>query len=363
MKRLSKFSGIVASLFLILFFVALGASPVMAADVCDKKPELPKCSDPDPDPGEEPTLAIPAFAYYCKSNPNVGGICLANDDGSVPIKIFSTEKFHGDRFEISAVQVGVSGSVLVEDYGALSQIDYTVTSEGLLDTVSSPISLTTGVGDVDWNPVGSDFSFHDHYGVYLGSRAALASDERGAPIVQSPISPWIGEITEVLRSLSWSYDGTSIYFIKGYIVSDGPWWDEVHKADVHDYLSNGTQTTTTCLLASREAPYSDRDYCAVIDENLSRLSKVSDHQNGLMVAATGLDLAGDPEEEINFIYILDDFGVSEIIPTPGFLGFDWTVDGQIISQTDDDEIIVYDHVSGEVRMLLNKNATSPDWSN
>jgi hypothetical protein len=76
-----------------------------------------------------------------------------------------------------------------------------------------------------------------------------------------------------------------------------------------------------------------------------------------------LDLAGDPEEEINFIYILDDFGVSEIIPTPGFLGFDWTVDGQIISQTDDDEIIVYDHVSGEVRMLLNKNATSPDWSN
>ena len=77
MKRLSKFSGIVASLFLILFFVALGASPVMAADKYCSDPKWadhPLCIDdpvdpppePEPDPGDPCSTSVetdPAIVY------------------------------------------------------------------------------------------------------------------------------------------------------------------------------------------------------------------------------------------------------------------------------------------------------------
>lgn len=48
MKRLSKFSACVASFFLVVLLAILGSNPVIAADVCDKKPELPKCNPPPP---------------------------------------------------------------------------------------------------------------------------------------------------------------------------------------------------------------------------------------------------------------------------------------------------------------------------
>lgn len=368
MKLLAKFNGCLACLFLIVFLGAMGSNPVIAADVCVKKRYLPKCDPPtdpppNPDPEPDPEQTIPAFAYYCKNNPNSGAICLANEDGSNPTKIFTTQKFHGDDFEISAFQSDGSGSVLVEDYGVLSQIDYFLTAEGVLQTVQDPETLLSEIADMDWNPSGDDFAFVDHASppnVYLGSRAIDSTDQRGEAIVLGPNSPYPYWDFTHFRALTWSEDGSALFFIKHYSTTDGPWWDEVHMADIS---AGGTQEDTECLLATREAQKANVDYCTMIDPNLTNLYEVSHQNPRLMVAARGRDASGQSSDEIYYVYLLEDGSSWTPVPTPEFKGFDWTSDGTIIGQTDDDEIIVFNPDTGNVSVLLKKNATSPDWTN
>jgi hypothetical protein len=49
----SLFNGRVAYVTLLTLLSTIGSGAVIAADVCLKKPELPKCSDPPPDPDPE----------------------------------------------------------------------------------------------------------------------------------------------------------------------------------------------------------------------------------------------------------------------------------------------------------------------
>ena len=362
------FNGCIASILLVLVFMIVGSSPVMAGDKdCfdPKWADHPACVDPDdppPDPGEDPTSA-PAFAYYCKSNPNSGAVCLANEDGSSPVKIFSTQKFHGDQFNISAVQIEEHGRVLVEDYGVLSRIEYSVNQGGVLETIYSPQTLLTGIGDIDWDPFGDDFIFSESgplHNIYLGNRADFTTGNPGEPIVLNPQSPYLEWDNEGLRSFTWSMDGQSLYFIKTYTINDGPWWHEVHKAEIGAFLSGGTQLQTKCLLATGEAPYADTNYCSVIDLKLNNLYEISHRDEGLMVSARGI---GSDLEESYYIYIFDGEQSWVDIETPGFKGHDWTSDGTIIGQTDDDEVLTFDPETGDITILINKNATSPDWNN
>lgn len=97
MKWLSRFSGFVAFLLLTLFLTALNTGPVIAADVCDKKPDLPKCDPvPDPPPGPDPGIDgsacaelesfFPAFAYVF-----TGELFLSNSEGDCSISIYKAD--------------------------------------------------------------------------------------------------------------------------------------------------------------------------------------------------------------------------------------------------------------------------------
>jgi hypothetical protein len=79
-----------------------------------------------------------------------------------------------------------------------------------------------------------------------------------------------------------------------------------------------------------------------------------------MVSARGI---GSDLEETYYIYIFDGVENWVDIQTPGFMGHDWTSDGTIIGQTDDDEVLSFDPETGDISILIKKNATSPDWNN
>lgn len=319
---------------------------------------------PPPDP--EPVLSQPAFAYYCKSNPNTGAICLANTDGSAPVKIFTTSKFQGSNFQIAAFQDVIGGKVLVEDRSDLWSIEYTVDSGGFLASVEDPRKLIEGgVWLVDWSPNGNDFAFPVSGRIYLGSRIDYDTGELGNPIVVMPPSPSEQELLhEGISALAWSADGQTIYFIKSSLAVEGFSWKELHKAEIGDYLDNGTQDETQCLLANRDAPYVDSNYCSEIDNSLTRLYLVSHSDDGLMVSARGMNPPGSDPEETYYIYISDGLGGPwEKIPTPEFMGHDWTSDGTIIGQTDDDEILTFNPETSDISILIKKNGTSPDWNN
>ena len=329
---------------------------LVATNVIAKKPVKP-----------EPVLSQPAFAYYCKSNPNMGAICLANADGSAPVQIFTTSKFQGSNFQIAAFQGATGGEVLVEDSSDLWSIEYTVDPEGFLAAVEDPRKLIEGgVWLVDWSPDGDDFALPAFEGIYLGSRIDYASGGLGTPIVVIPPSPPEPELLhEGISALTWSADGQTIYFIKSSHAVDGSSWKELHKAEIGDYLADdGTQDVTQCLLANRGAPYADNSYCSEIDNNLTRLDLVSHSDDGLMVSAKGMNPPGSDPEETYYIYIYDGLeGTWDKIPTPEFKGHDWTSDGTIIGQTDDDEILTFDPETSDISILIKKNGTSPDWNN
>lgn len=338
-----------ATVFFCLIFVA--------TNVVAKKGGKPK-----PPPGDDPVISQPAFAYYGKANPNSGAIHLANADGSAPVKLFSTAKFQGDRFKIASFQGETAGKVLFEDASDLWRIDYELDDNGMLGAVHPPVMLFEGGGHyTDWSPGGDDFAFHQYADIYLDSRVVdYDSRNFGNPIVANSPSSWELD-SEASSSLAWGTDGETLYFKKGLTDRDGPRWAELHKAEIGNYLGGGTQLVTQCLLATREAPYLD-DYCSVIDENLVGLIEVSHSDDGLMVSAVGMDYSGRTPEEIYFIYILDETGQWTKIPTPEFVGHDWTPNGTIVGQTDDDEILEFDPLTLDVKILRNK-ATSPDWSN
>jgi hypothetical protein len=317
-----------------------------------------------PPPEPEPGLSQPAFAYYCKSNPNSGAVCLANEDGSSPVKIFTTSKFQGSSFNIAAFQDSTEGKVLVEDGGDLWRIDYVVDSGGFLVSVEDPQKLIDGgLWLVDWSPNGGDFALPVSGVIYLGSRIDYDSGNLGEPIVVMPPSPSEQELLhEGISALAWSADGQAIYFIKSNVAVDGFSWKELHKAEIGDYLGStgGIQYETQCLLSMRSSTYVDESYCSKIDNNLNTLSLVSHSDDGLMVSARGI---GSDLEETYYIYIFDGVENWVDIQTPGFMGHDWTSDGTIIGQTDDDEVLSFDPETGDISILIKKNATSPDWNN
>ena len=93
MKKLQLLNGCVASILLVLLLMTMGSSPVIAADVCDKKPDLPKCNPVDPPPDPEPPMDscetseafFPAFMFWRNlGNPTQGAytIFLASEDGA-----------------------------------------------------------------------------------------------------------------------------------------------------------------------------------------------------------------------------------------------------------------------------------------
>ena len=351
--RIHKGLAVIAMLFGLVFVITNAVA---------KKPIKPP-------PKPEPVLTQPAFAYYCKSNPNSGAICLANEDGSAPVKIFTTSKFQGSKFNIAAFQNANEGKVLVEDIHDLWSIEYTVDLEGFLVSVEDPLKLIEGgIDSMDWSPSGDDFAIlgSNPEGIHLGSRIDYDTGELGNPIVVMPASPSPLELDgEAFGSLAWSADGETIYFIKSCYKMADYGWQELHKAEIGDYIEGGTQNVTQCLLAIGYPGYADTSYCSEIDHNLTRLYFVSHSDDGLMVSARGMNhVASDPEETY-YTYILDDGGAWEEIPTPEFRGYDWTSDGTIIGQTDDDEILTFDPETetGVISILIKKNATSPDWAN
>lgn len=75
MKQLSMFCGCFACLFLTLFLTVLGSDTAIAADVCKKKPDLPKCiTEPDPplDPDDPcANFAAPDLVFWRDSHTNL----------------------------------------------------------------------------------------------------------------------------------------------------------------------------------------------------------------------------------------------------------------------------------------------------
>lgn len=113
MKPLAKFNWCLACLFLIVFLMAMGSSPVMAKVDCDKRPEHPTCPDdpnpdppppPDPDPEDPGSLCadsesdFPAFAYTVSTQLDndpwleYTEIFLSNAEGNCAIKIYGTDE-------------------------------------------------------------------------------------------------------------------------------------------------------------------------------------------------------------------------------------------------------------------------------
>lgn len=153
MKKLQLLNGCVASILLVMLFMTVGSSPVIAADICDKKPDLPKCNPvdppPDPDPENPGALCVdsgsffPAFAYVF-----TGEIFLSNSEGDCTISIHKADK------TISGVPSNISyrfyaGSVDGDGHGkiAFAQRDglvtYTLTEIMLLEFDVEGEALTT----------------------------------------------------------------------------------------------------------------------------------------------------------------------------------------------------------------------------
>lgn len=341
--------------FAVLFCLIIVSSTATAV-----KPD--KTGKPPKDDPQEPVASQPAFAYYCKANPNSGAVCLANADGSMPLKIFSTTKFQGDTFNISAYQEGLGGKVLVIDVGDLWQIDYQVDEEGFLSLVDNPVmvfdsEVSGNLSDVDWSPSGDDFAFHDIESIYLNSRANHASGQFGAPIITS-ITPH-GADDELLMWLSWGTDDETLYFIKWYITDDGPWWYEFHKADISGLGVDETQTASQCILASREVPH---EQCLIVDSDLQRMLSLSIGENDRwMVSGYGLYSVGDQPEELYYTNVGSEASLD--LKIPEFIGTDWTSKNTIIGETYDDEVLEFDPSNDDIKILIRRGATSPDWNN
>ena len=107
MKRSSLFTACVAYLFLIMLLAVIGSAPVIAADICDKKPDLPKCNtDPPPDPEPDPddscaNFSAPDYAFWRESN-----------KGRVPTKtIFVADSTTGCEKELLFIDLSETGFV------------------------------------------------------------------------------------------------------------------------------------------------------------------------------------------------------------------------------------------------------------
>jgi hypothetical protein len=144
MKRSQPLIGFVVCLFLMIILVAIGSGPVVAADVCDKKPELPKCSDPsdpppDPDPVDPGALCansgsyFPAFVYEVEDQ-----LFLSDAAGGCAIAIYEAAR---------QIPWGKSFRYFPEDddptsgYGRLAWVER--------DDLSAPTQLYTAEFHVD----------------------------------------------------------------------------------------------------------------------------------------------------------------------------------------------------------------------
>lgn len=360
MKQPSLFNTCSAHRFLIVFLLAMCSSPIIAGDRDCNDPKWadhPLCTntDPEPDPGEDPTSMVPAFAYYCKSNPNAGAICLANADGSSRVEIFTTEKFQGDDFRISAFQDDTSGTVLVIDNFNLYRIDYMLEA-GVFRNVTSQQKIvdreTSGnVHATDWNPDGTDFAYAQNGNVYLGSR--------NEPIIVSQYED------QGIFGLSWGASGDHIYFIQ--LIADRTTDDtlvmwQLRRADISDVLTFGGSVDvidTVCLFASNETIGND---CPTTHYELWHLKDVSaisnpDYGEEVMVSAVVKETGG----YATFLLIDDDD--TSTVSIPNFRGRDWTPGYTILGESDDEELVEVIPPTGGFDVLLKKNATSPDWVN
>jgi Ca2+-binding RTX toxin-like protein len=71
----------VVSLFLVMLFITMESSPVFGADVCDKKPELPKCTGTDPIDGPI-QLGSGDDIWPAEGDDNTGDDIVFGGDGS-----------------------------------------------------------------------------------------------------------------------------------------------------------------------------------------------------------------------------------------------------------------------------------------
>lgn len=317
-------------------------------------------------PPKEPVLIQPAFAYYCKSNPNSGAICLSNADGTETVKVFTTTKFSGDQYRLSVFQSEETGqgAVLVVDRYNLYRIDYTLDEDGVLEEVHPAMQLTSTemdpiVKSVEWDPNGEKYVFTSFGKIYLSSRANFATGDWGEPLVS------IDE-DGLLSSPAWGPNNESLYFYLVAEASDGSSTWQLRKADIGAVLNlgEGTVTESRCLFATN---VDAQDDCLLSDPDLWRLRAVSVNESGTIMASAD---ATDPETgwlEGYYTYLFDEIDetVELIDVIPYFKGKDWISEDRIIGETDSDEIIEARFIGEgiDIILLIKKNATSPDWVN
>jgi hypothetical protein len=318
-------------------------------------PGHPSCGDPDPEP--DPASTVPAFAYYCKSNPNAGAICLANADGSTPVEIFTTSKFQGDDFRVSAYQDSTSGRVLVIDKFDLYRIDYSL-EEGVFKDVTSQVKIVDSdisgnVHAIDWNPDGSDYAYSQDGNIYLDSR-----NQNG----MGPVLSLSQDIGQGIFDLSWGVDAAHLYFIR--LVLDETTGEsltawQLRRANIGGGLNTPlTIYETDCLFTSNERVDED---CPATHSELWHLKDVSviENEGGeeILVSAVVKETGG-----FATFLVIDDNDQSTI-SIPNLRGRDWTPDSTIIGETDDGELVEAIPPDGEYKVIFRKNATSADWVN
>jgi hypothetical protein len=174
-----------AYLFLMMFLVFVGSGPVIAADVCDRKPELPKCNlppDPPPDPPPEPDpdpddpcadFAAPDFVFWRDSHTNLVAqvsIFAAESDTGCEAKLLDVPLPEGSVNDLKLTySSGISdgefmGRVVWADhrYGEPQSVwmfDFSTSAGQVVPNAGMPVNIMNNdVAGVGWNIEDLDLS-------------------------------------------------------------------------------------------------------------------------------------------------------------------------------------------------------------
>jgi hypothetical protein len=97
----------IAQLLLVMLILTVGSGALFAADVCEKKPELPKCdTDPDPDPPPDPDDPCAGFA-----DPDVVFWRDATSKRVPAVTIFLAESATGCEKELLRIDLSDTGPI------------------------------------------------------------------------------------------------------------------------------------------------------------------------------------------------------------------------------------------------------------